>query len=616
MKKNNTNLSSMLKNADYLMVDTIDGVEFCKKNGLNKSTKIISFNPYLVLSTKYKITSPEQELPTNYYSKLSDTTREFSEKIFNKVFSYSKDNSLGIYSARYIIAVQNMIYRTSLILNLIKNSNLVIVFPDFLKEDLNKKINGDFYYSLETYNNIQTFKLKYTKEDQFQLGRDPISNFWLRLKFEGINSLLFRLFTIFCEKFNALWKGKKIVFSHENTLLKGTASYLFRKGFFIQKLSESINYENIYHSNQLNNVVNLIAPLICKYQENFTFVKINKENKLFLKSLCKKYISDYFNAKNYWKNYFNNSKNKNIHACLIGTPNGPKELSFIEVAKSNGVLTASFQHGVSKEIKSDILSIDNLYEANLVNYYFTYNKKASENSKKSRFHIAQEHIVGLPEDMRKCLRRQNFKNNKCSILYASTNLYSGNRGITVLVGSSDISKANFEIYFIENVLSKIPHAVHYKPYYSKRYAGPSPEIEIAKAKDNIHINEDEVDLRYIASSSRIIITSRATSTIGWCVVSGKPLIYIENQDSRLSIEARKEFKKNLFYFDVLEKNWDTNLHSFLSQPIEKIEKEWKTKIVFRQKFIEKYFGSQNTNAEKKCASILLKDILNMNNKDK
>ena len=218
--------------------------------------------------------------------------------------------------------------------------------------------------------------------------------------------------------------------------------------------------------------------------------------------------------------------------------------------------------------------------------------------------------------MRKCLRRQNFKNNKYSILYASTNLYSGNRGITVLVGSSDISKANFEINFIENVLSKIPHAVNYKPYYSKRYAGPSPEIEIAKAKDNIHINEDEVDLRYIASSSRIIITSRATSTIGWCIVSGKPLIYIENQDSRLSIEARKEFKKNLFYFDVLEKNWDTNLHSFLSQPIEKIEKEWKTKIVLRQKFIEKYFGSQKTNAEKKCASILLKDILNMNNKDK
>jgi len=53
MKNNNNNLISMLKNADYLMVDTIDGLELCKKNGLNKSTKIISFNPYS--SIKYKI---------------------------------------------------------------------------------------------------------------------------------------------------------------------------------------------------------------------------------------------------------------------------------------------------------------------------------------------------------------------------------------------------------------------------------------------------------------------------------------------------------------------------------------------------------------------------------
>ena len=61
-----SNLRSMLKNTKYLLVDNKVSLELCINNGLNKSTKIISFNPYLVLDKKYNILSPEKNISTNF----------------------------------------------------------------------------------------------------------------------------------------------------------------------------------------------------------------------------------------------------------------------------------------------------------------------------------------------------------------------------------------------------------------------------------------------------------------------------------------------------------------------------------------------------------------------
>ncbi|MBT3939524.1 MAG: hypothetical protein HOF44_07445, partial [Pelagibacterales bacterium] len=111
MSKDINNLTSMLKNANYLLIDNLDALALCKKNGLNKSTKIISFNPYLVLGLNTKIVSPEQDISAKYYTDLSMITKYFTGKIYNKVYSFSNDNSLAIYIARYVILIQNLIHK-------------------------------------------------------------------------------------------------------------------------------------------------------------------------------------------------------------------------------------------------------------------------------------------------------------------------------------------------------------------------------------------------------------------------------------------------------------------------------------------------------------------------
>ena len=610
IKTKNNNLRSYLKDADYLMVETLEELNVCIKHGLNKKTKVISFNPHVLYNKTYDIESPEKNLNSNYYTNLAEITKEYSGRVYNQVYDYTKDRCLAKYSSQYIIAIQNVLNKSSLVLELVKRSKLVITYPDFSKNSLNTRINGDFYNFIENFDNINTFQIRYENKDQFQLGRDPLTKFWKRFYFEGFNSILFRVLTIFCSRFNKYWQGKVLIYSHENTLLKGTASYLFRKGYFIEKLSAKINNKKLSKNKILDKVVNLIFPNILEYQEKIFKNLYNEKCSFFFQPFVKKYISDYLNYKAYWERYFINYKKNKIAVCLIGTPNSAMELSYIEVAKKNSIITASFQHGITKEISEDILSIDVLYESNIVDYYFVFNEEAAKNSKKSRFNIASGHVVGLAEDMKKGLKNQKY-NKAQPILYASTTLYCGNRGIPGRSGTSDINKANFEINLIERVLSKLPHQVQYKPYFSKRYAGPSVELEVAKNKNNISINFAEVDLRYIVGDSRIIITSRATSTLGWCILSGKPVVYIENEDNRLNEIASKEFRKNLFFFDVREKKWDIKLRELLSLPLNTIEKKWKQKEVNRKFFIEKFFGDQETNAEKNCASILLNRIKNI-----
>ena len=58
-------------------------------------------------------------------------------------------------------------------------------------------------------------------------------------------------------------------------------------------------------------------------------------------------------------------------------------------------------------------------------------------------------------------------------------------------------------------------------------------------------------MRYLLKYYKIIITSRATSTVGWCLLSKKPLIYIETIDNRLNKEAYDAFKK--IYFSLILK---------------------------------------------------------------
>ena len=86
-------LSSNLKQADYLLIETKEHLDLCLDNGLSDSTKVLSFNPYLVLNKKLDIYSPEQDFNSDYYKKLSLISKDYSGKVFTELLDFYKEHS-------------------------------------------------------------------------------------------------------------------------------------------------------------------------------------------------------------------------------------------------------------------------------------------------------------------------------------------------------------------------------------------------------------------------------------------------------------------------------------------------------------------------------------------
>ena len=91
------------------------------------------------------------------------------------------------------------------------------------------------------FNNVNVIKFNHLLIDQKNLARDPKTNFWIRLNFESIPSITFRIFVILSKYINKFYKNNIIYYSHENSLLKGSVSKFFFKGYILKKLSFSNN---------------------------------------------------------------------------------------------------------------------------------------------------------------------------------------------------------------------------------------------------------------------------------------------------------------------------------------------------------------------------------------
>ena len=80
---------------------------------------------------------------------------------------------------------------------------------------------------------------------------------------------------------------------------------------------------------------------------------------------------------------------------------------------------------------------------------------------------------------------------------------------------------------------------------------------------------------------------RATSTLGWCLLANKPLIFINVPYwFELKEDMKKLFQKSTFYFNYSDKNCLSSLKDLLSLPLNEIEKLWKAKEKDRKKLSE------------------------------
>jgi len=134
--------------------------------------------------------------------------------------------------------------------------------------------------------------------------------------------------------------------------------------------------------------------------------------------------------------------------------------------------------------------------------------------------------------------------------------------------------------------------VMYKPYPSLRYADGDPVIDHARRSAGITVYEERGDFRFLAARSRVIVTARAASTLSWCVMSDRPVVFIDiPTQSPLLPDARRLAEKAVFLFDAGDSGFEDEMRRFLSKPIDEIEHLWHERASMRREFVDRYLDT-------------------------
>ena len=237
------------------------------------------------------------------------------------------------------------------------------------------------------------------------------------------------------------------------------------------------------------------------------------------------------------------------------------------------------------------------------------NYKITEVEKNTHCNNARHYVVGAPLRLINMKYARTNHGHQPSIVYISTNFY--HMGFT---GSqkTDYKRARTEQKLIKNVLSKLPHRVRYKTYPvdNRRNADIDPILSDINKAENIELFSKKLDMRYLISEHSIFLTTCATSTLGWPVMSGKPVVFINQKyNNPLTDDAYKSISRGIFVFNDDDEHFYKKLRDFLSQPIEEIERLWKEKKVDRKEMLKEYFSTYNGGAGERSAKIILKEYL-------
>ncbi len=596
-----------MDNPNVVFCDSYEALNKLYESGLSKHTKIITKSPVILNSKNHYVQNLEKYTNGLYRENFRKHSKILTYEIFN---SLKKDKHYSEYSvliAYNFLIFFNKIYFGSLLQDDFLNKEFWVIQPICKENHINKVLSSEIYSILEMHPKckIKKIHVNITKE-RSPRGESNV-NIFTRLRVVGFKGIFWYFINIISLLFK---KNKyKIAIISSNELVRDISNYLLCK-----KNLKLFNYKNFFNGKNLKikntkntNLIEDIQKVISKiFLKSLNNVPSNKIKKLLISmwnAEIKEAINSYEDYKYSIRGFLNNNKIDIIFFGYLGMIRG---LALHKVCKKKKILLVSCQHGITREIiyDPDLRSI--FFETSFSDYFFCYNDMSKKVTKNSSYASKNNiYTIGLPSDY-KNFNSKNIKRKK--ICYVSTILLSG--GIPNLIAPEpDIKLVDWEIKLINKVFKKIANKVNYKPYPAIRYAEDDIIIKAVRESNNLKIVGSHIDFRYIISNYGLLITSGATSTLGWCVQSAIPLVFINRQGS-LSIKKSilNDFEKAFFVFDDSNTNWDKYLKIFLDKNYLDILQIWDSKSVYRSMVIKKYFGDINKNAGKNGAEIINKLI--------
>ena len=599
-----------LSKYNAVFCDSLQALDWAYQHGLPKSAYIKSSSPAMLWNKKKNINNIESRWTIEEREKFHSKTQKLTKDIFDesmKVVGAERELALAISQATY--RFQKTLYKAACLEESDFIESRLFIYVDGMTGPSGNMMNSQ-WNQLLTGNPLFSM-VEYTlKNDEWNMLTTKGVSYWKRFKVAGYETIVYRLAIKLMRNLPNWIFNKEVIMPNENELNIEIASVLALHGVKISevKLDSISNDDDIALDNDITELYKAVYPIMQKRVEDWVVSSAVEITMSLFKSHLEKQLKQFkVLVSEYERVIVKNSTRKQF--VLANAPGNIKGYALAYVCRKNDILLMSSQHGVTIEISKahDIMQI--AFDNSVSDIMFSYNSRIIDIEKSTYFDKSKHYCVGMP--LRLIRMRQMKRTSKSTppIVFISTNLY--HMGFS-LAQKTDYGNAVYEHDIVVKVLSRLPHKVRYKTYPedNRRYADIDPVLNDLKKFDNIELFSDKLDMRYLISEHRVLVTTGATSTLGWPVMSGKPVIFINQKENNpLTDDAYISLSKGIFVFDGDDKDFYKKLRNFLSQPINEIERLWKEKKNARKEMIENYFSAYEGGAGKRAAKILLKEYI-------
>ncbi len=606
------NISSVdLSKYNTVFCDSLQALEWAYDNGLSRSAIIKSSAPAVLWNKKENIHNVEDRWTINELEKFQSTIQKMTENIFDVVKNIpGVERELALSVSQFSYKFQKILYKSACLHEDDFTNSRLFIYVDGKTGPAGNMMNSIWDQLL--LSNSSFLMVRYTlKNDEWNMLTTHGVSYWRRFKVAGYETIIYRLAIKLMKKLPNWVFSKEILMPNENELNIETASLLALRGVKVSQIQRDYlsNVDNIALDENNAALYAALEPIMRKRVEEWVVPPAVEVTMLLFKSHLEKRIKKFKSLAFAWEKVISNSTNMR-RVVLMNSPGNVNGHALAYASRKNNVSLISSQHGVTVEISKAHRMLPVSLDNSTADAMFSYNSKIVDIEKNTFFNNSKHNVVGMPWRLIRMKHSKVINKSAVPIVYISTNLY--HMGFC-LSSKTDYGRAMEEKKLITRVLSKLPYKVSYKTYPedNRRYADIDPVLSDVKKADNIELFSKKIDMRYLVSKYSILVTTCATSTLGWPVMSGKPVVFInQKNNSPLTDDAYTSLSKGIFVFNDDEKNFHQDLREFLSQPLDKIEGLWREKTEARKDMIRDYFNAFSSGgAGKRAAEIILKEYL-------
>ena len=585
-----------------VLLDSRAALKYVRTSGLKDDARVYSFSPALI--DEPSITPLENVANTELIQSLFTSFCEAGQRLYNVVSEDARWADRALTIARLVPSTELLAYKAVVLARSMGNTRGIVAVEPTLPR-------GHSFVSPweELLDGFPAFKGVISIPDHcfpyVSITEEPNAALITRFRFEAWESIAYRGVTSLSRLLKPFLRRGDILIPSENSLIKEACWWLTRMGYRpITVPKERFTPERLPIEEE-QSLRALIGPV---FRESLVPSIGEISTEWFLTAFIGRTsgaLTEYRRATVHWQRVFNEVFSRKPRAVVTNYNAKPDGEALYDLCSRLNVAHVAVVHGTGIAFSPKHEETPYAEEIATCDLYLTYNDKETNILSKNMFRRGTPKTVGLPRDLAFVAHRDTGMKIKPPICYISCQALMGNVMRPIAGGVTEQRSVVWEIEIIEEVLSRLPHRVLFKPYRAVRYPDGNPIHAAARNCGNIDVFEDRIDLRYLLSGPRLLIVNHAGSTVSWCLLSRKPVVFLDSEEqSPLYPDVREAIKEGTFWFDADAPQFTVQLREFLSRPIQHIEKEWKERIPARDRFIERFIGNPDGQAGRRAAAAI------------